>query len=95
MKKIIDIEEFSNSNESVPKAMKYRIKVDGKPYIVEVDKITGKDILLLANKNPYTRFQLNQKKKGVIKKVDYDETIDLTEPGLEKFMTLPLDQTEG
>jgi hypothetical protein len=32
---------------------------------------------------------------GRAEKVDLDEVIDLRKPGVERFMTLPKDQTEG
>jgi len=45
---------------------------------------------------PIERFQLNQKSHdGVVEKIGYDEKVDFTEPGIERFMTIPLDQTEG
>lgn len=32
---------------------------------------------------------------GQVKKIDADEKVDFTRPGVERFMTLPLDPTEG
>jgi hypothetical protein len=32
---------------------------------------------------------------GEVKKIGLDEEADFTTPGVERFMTLPLDQTEG
>jgi hypothetical protein len=32
---------------------------------------------------------------GQTKRIDLDERVDFTTPGVERFMTLPLDQTEG
>lgn len=92
---IIDIEECEEGEE-IPKGCAYKIKVDGEKYIVKSEYISGKAILILAEKNPPERFQLNQKfKGGRVKKIAYDENVDLTTPGIERFMTLPLDQTEG
>lgn len=96
MNNIIDVEEFARSNKPIPKGKKYLIKVDREKYRTDQECLTGREILLLAGKTPFTKFQLNQKlRKGVVKKVSYDEKVDLTTCGVERFMTLPLDQTEG
>lgn len=93
---IVDVEQFSKDGKTPPKAKKYRIKIDRQVYVVEKECLTGREILTLAGKNPPERFQLNLKLKGgKVEVVGLDETICFTKPGLEKFMTLPLDQTEG
>jgi hypothetical protein len=95
MEEIIDIEQFTKEGKNAPKGKKYRIKVDGNTYDVP-QQLSGRQILETANKLPVERFQLNQKNKGGnVKKIGYDEVVDFTTPGIEKFMTLPLDQTEG
>ena len=92
----IDIEEYSKKGKNPPKGKKYLIKVDKVLYKVEVESLIGSEILELAGKTPTVRFQLNLKLHGgVVKKVGYDERIEFTEPGIERFMTIPLDQTEG
>lgn len=74
----------------------YIIMIDRNTYKVEQECMTGKEILTLAGKTPVERFQLNVRYKGgKVSKVGYDQTICFSEPGIEKFMTLPLDQTEG
>jgi len=58
--------------------------------------MTGREILTLAGKIPPESFQLRQKLKGgTVRKIGLDDNVDFTEPGVEKFMTIPLDQTEG
>jgi Multiubiquitin len=74
----------------------YEIMIDRTPYKVEQECMTGREILTLAGKMPVERFQLNIRfKGGKVSKVGYDETACFSQPGIEKFMTLPLDQTEG
>lgn len=74
----------------------YVIMIDRNTYKVEQGCMTGREILTLAVKTPVERFQLNVRYKGgKVSKVGYDQTICFSEPGIEKFMTLPLDQTEG
>ncbi|MCB2194426.1 MAG: multiubiquitin domain-containing protein [Bacteroidetes bacterium] len=95
-KTIIDIELFAQEGKEIPKNQKYKIKVDRQKYIVEIECMTGKEILHLAGKTPPERFQLNQRfKGGKVQKIAYDQVVCFTEPGVEKFMTIPLDQTEG
>ena len=92
----IDIEEYAKAGKQPPKGAKYLIKVDTAHHKVEVESMTGRQILELAGKNPVERFQLNQKLHGgVVSKVQYDQIVDFTTPGIERFMTIPLDQTEG
>lgn len=93
---IIDLEEFSKAGKTPPKGKKYRIRIDREVYVVDKECMIGRELLALAGKNPPERFQLNQKLKGgKVVKVGLDEKVCFTTPGIEKFMTLPLDQTEG
>jgi hypothetical protein len=92
---IVDLVEFSKKGASPPKGKKYRIIVDNATYIVP-ETMRGKDILQLSGKTPVEKFQLNQKLRGgTVKKIDLNEVVDFTTPGIERFMTIPLDQTEG
>lgn len=96
MEEIIDLELFAKEGKTPPKGKKYRIRIDNEKYVTDKDELTGREILTLAGKSPIERFQLNQKLKGgAVKKVGYDEKVDLTAKGVERFMTVPLDQTEG
>ncbi len=92
----IDIELYAKEGKEVPKGAIYIIKVDREQYKVKQECMTGKEILILAGKNPPERFQLNQRiKGGKVIKIAYDQKVCFTDPGVEKFMTIPLDQTEG
>lgn len=74
----------------------YNIVVDRQQFRVRQECMTGKEILILAGKNPPERFQLNQRfKGGKVVKVGYEQKVCFSDPGIEKFMTIPLDQTEG
>lgn len=93
---IIDLETFAKEGKTPPPGKKYQIRVDNVKIIIDMSNPTGREILEKANKYPVERFQLNQKLKGgVVKKIDYNQVVDLTAPGIERFMTVPLDQTEG
>lgn len=93
---IIDIHEHCQNDQPVPEDCKYRILIDREPYVVDVACLTGKEILLLTHKTPPDRFQLRQKfKDGRVVTIKNDQKVCFTEPGIEKFKTIPLDQTEG
>ncbi len=95
-KKEIDVEQYSKEGKEVPKGHTYIIVVDEIKYKVERECMTGKEILLLAGKTPPDRFQLNLRLNSKkVKRIALDETVCFTEPGIEKFMTMPLDSQEG
>jgi hypothetical protein len=95
----IEIEEHakkSNGKEKPPKATRYVIRVDKTKFTVEVAEMTGREILTLAGKTPVEQYKLTEKMHGgAAKTIGLDEKVDFTEPGVERFMTLKLDQTEG
>jgi hypothetical protein len=93
----LDIEEFSKVHGGKPpKAKRYRIRVDREKFTVEVPEMTGRQILELAKKLPPENWLLNQKMKGgQVRAIGLNEVVDFTLPGVERFMTLPKDQTEG
>jgi hypothetical protein len=93
---VIDIEIFVKENREIPKGHHYLILVDREKIKVEHECLTGREILKLAGKVPTERFQLNQRfRGGKVSKVNYDQVVSFVEEGVEKFMTIPLDQTEG
>jgi hypothetical protein len=93
---VIDLEEYARAGRKPPRARAYRIRIDKKLYTVEVPSMTGRELLTLAGKIPVTSFMISQKfRGGQAKRIGLDEKADFTTPGVERFMTLPLDQTEG
>lgn len=93
---IVDLEAFSREGRPVPKEKRYRIKIDRDFYVVDKECMTGRELLVLAKKTPPEKYQLNLKLRGgKVEPISLDEQVCFTKPGIEKFMTLPLDQTEG
>lgn len=96
---VIEVEEYTkkvNGKDKLPKAKKYIIRVDKTKFTVEVTEMTGREVLTLAGKTPVEQYKLTQKMHGgAAKTIGLDDTVDFTEPGVERFMTLKLDQTEG
>jgi hypothetical protein len=92
---IIDLELYARENRPVPHAKHYKIKIDRKYYEVHVPEMTGRQLLELAEKDP-SRFMISEKlRDGQAKKIGLDEVVNFAAHCVERFMTLPLDQTEG
>lgn len=93
---IIDIEEYAIAGRKPPRATAYQIRIDKEKFVVKVSAMTGRELLNLAGKTPATNFMISQKMHGgEARKIGYDEKADFTAPSVERFMTLPLDQTDG
>jgi hypothetical protein len=95
---VIDVEQLAKSGRDVPPhraGARYRIRIDKVLKIVDVPQMTGEEILALVGKTP-AGYRLDMKLKGGgTKKIEPKDVVDFTGPGVERFMTLPLDQTEG
>ncbi len=98
IEQIIDIETFAKEGKDIPTGPKvrYQIRIDAERFILEERRPTGRELLIKAGKNPPEGYRLDQKLHGgVTKKIELDEEVDLATPGVERFITLPLDPTEG
>jgi len=91
----IDIEDCSRHGRPPPKGQKYRIRIDRDKYIVEEDKITGMQILALAEKTP-EEWALNQKLGGGKReRIKADDFVDVSQPGIERFETVRRQAQQG
>lgn len=74
----------------------YRIKIDKNYHVVHVSYMTGWQLLELAGACDPRKWKIRQKMSdGSLKNVGLEEKVDFTTPGIERFVTLPCDQTEG
>ena len=93
---VVDIEEYGKRNERPPRARHYRIRINKTVYVVDVPHMTGRQILELAGKTPVERYRLQQKLHGgQVKVIGLDEVVDFLAPGVERFQSIPLNETEG
>jgi hypothetical protein len=92
----IEIEEYGKKNCRPPRAKRYIIRIDKTKYTVHVSHMTGRQLLELAGKVPPDRFSISMKRHGGhVKPIALDEEVHFHRHEIERFMTLPLDQTEG
>lgn len=93
---IADLEEYARQGKRPPLCKGYRIRVNRKTLVIDNPNPTGREILTEAGFCPPEDFTLRMKiRGGRPEKIDLDEQVDLTAPGIEKFKVLPRDQTEG
>lgn len=94
---VLDIEEFASSQSGrKPKARAYRIRVDKAVLQVDKPEMLGREILVLANKVPVEAYRLKQKlHNGEMQTIELDTKVDFRGPGVERFVTLKLENTEG
>jgi hypothetical protein len=96
VEEIIDLEEYAKADRKPPRAKSYRIRIDKKHYVVHVPAMTGRELLNLAGKTPASDYVIFQHVRGKKpEKIGLDEKADFTTPGVERFRTIPVDQTEG
>jgi len=93
---IADLEEYAREGKQPPRCRGYRIRVNGDRFVIYQPEPTGLQIMEVAGIAPPEQFGLYLKIRGQqFERIGLDEKVDLTRPGVEKFKTLPLDQTEG
>ena len=74
----------------------YKVQIDKRFFETRIPLLTGRELLELAGRKPAERYAIYFKQDGVQRqRIEPDQKIDLREPGVERFVTLPLDQTEG
>ena|SRR5438105_15332313 len=91
-----DLEQLAKAGKKPPKAKRYRIRVDDKHFVVEKPHLTGREILTRAGRIPPESFILTMKVRGGgVKTIELEDVVDLTQPGVERFNTLPRQVQEG
>jgi hypothetical protein len=93
---IVELEEHArNHGTEAPHAKHYAFRVDKQRVVVTTPTITGRQILADAGKTPEA-FKLYQHKRGHQPiPIGPNDVVNLREPGVERFSTMPKDTTEG
>jgi len=92
---VVDLEEYACSGKPIPKRVKYYlIKVDKEKIRVQ-SPITAGEILVAADLDP-CEYHLQQKLKGGKReKLEPDQVVDLSKPGVERFESVPKEACNG
>lgn len=94
---IVELEEHArhHHDKPAPHARHYAFRVDKERIVVDTPAITGREILAKVGKTP-EKFKLYQHKRGHQPiPIGADQVVNLREPGVERFTTMPKDTTEG
>jgi hypothetical protein len=95
IKTVVDIETFAKEGKQPPKEnVIYRFRVGKIHAEHDFPEITGREIMQKVGLEP-TQNRLYQKVRGESKPIFEDDVVDLIQPGLERFETIPMDPTEG
>ena len=93
---IVELEDHAQKHGTeAPHAKHYAFRVDKQRIVVTMAKITGTQILAEVGKTP-AEFKLYQHKRGHQPiPIGPNDVVNLREPGVERFSTMPKDTTEG
>jgi hypothetical protein len=90
-----DLEQAARENRPPKPAQRYRVRVDKEHYEFDTPAVTGAEILARAGKTP-EQWRLQLRERGATyREIGPDEVVDLLAPGLERFVTIPREQTDG
>ena len=79
-----------------PHGKKYKFMVRNNVFETENRFITGEEVLKTAGLIPPSAYKLDLKMKGNrYREIGLNETVDLSDPGIEKFTYISRDQSEG
>ena len=69
-------------------AKTYKVKIDGEKHSFNDPKVTGTQLLAKAGRHPLDEYLIFQRlKNGQFEEIRLEESVDLTQPGLERFKT--------
>lgn len=92
---LVDIEECAKRGEKPPRAHLYKFRVDDHYYTTPKAELNGREILAFAGKTP-ADYQLRERlRHGQVVAIAPDDIVDLRGHGVERFMTIPKENTDG
>ena len=92
---VVDIEEFAKRGEKPPRARQYRFRIDDHYYTTPKAELTGREILVFAGKTPEQYYLRQRLRHGKVESVAPDQKVDLREHGVERFITIPRENSDG
>lgn len=92
---IIDLAEYAAQDKRPPKGRRYRFLLDKTPYVTDQTELTGRQILAFGGMSPEEYSLFEAARGGQRRPIRADETVDLTEHGIERFFTMKKEHTNG
>jgi hypothetical protein len=84
---VVDVENFTSLDKKPPKGKNYKVKIGEDKYTFDQECVTGKKLLEKSGHIPVECYSLYQKLKGCdFEKISANEKIDLSKPGIERFV---------
>lgn len=84
----LDLESCAHEGRHEPAATRFRVRIDDERYRIDDQKPTGRQLLGLARKKPVDEHLIFLLLRGGgFEEIRLDETVDLTRPGAERFIT--------
>jgi hypothetical protein len=91
----IEIEEYAKQGKDVPPGQSYRIRIDKEKLVVDVDHLTGREILGLVKKDLKDWKLFEHVRGSQPREITPEEDVYFTKKGVERFSTFAKDTTEG
>jgi uncharacterized transporter YbjL len=91
----IELEEAAKRGHDVPAGQTYVIRIDKEKVTVEVDHMTGRQILELVKKDAKLWKLFEHVRGNQPREIQPDEDVSFTKKGIERFSTFAKDTTEG
>ena len=92
---LVDVEEYVKRGEKPPHARHYKFRVDDHYHTTEKHELTGREILHYAGKTPEGYYLRQRFHHGKVEPVEPDQIVNLREHCIERFMTIPKENTDG
>ena len=93
---LVDIEEYARAGRQVPRAHRYRYRVNKQHLVTECPELTGRQILESAGLVPAEQYRLRLKERhGPPVEIGLDQVIDLRKPGVERFVAQKKEVQDG
>lgn len=89
----LDLEDYASNGKPIPAGCRhFTIRINGERYRWNKVRITGREILKLAELKPIDQYQVDQHFRfGRVEQVEPDEVVDLASRGVERFTTSLID----
>ncbi len=95
---IFEIEKYARDGKHIPvdSGAVFKFRIDKDTHETDKRFLSGSELLVIAGKIPPENFRIDMIiHGGRPRKIGLAEKVDLAEFGVERFVTMPLDPTEG